>query len=635
VFSFVDFDRATAYGHKLLNTVLQLRKFFAALSSPAGKRMENPGPSFEDPPVGRTLEQMLRECLFFPGHLLTIAIALACVGGARVYLIWLAKSWADGPLRTGDHHALMALIARGSATMLSLMIGLFSSRYLLKSFEQRFVQNIRDRAQHRLLQIELSAARRFRVGELVSRLSNDTGVLGQFMHEILQKCVGESIVLIGDLVLLFRLDWRLAPILALAGPLVGVVLSYFGRFARRRSAQARRELGLLSALATEQLRGITTIKGFQSEALERDRFAAKSLQYREQVLGSEFWLALMETAALVVASAALLAVAWFGTAQVVSGRKTIGSLILFCLCGVQAMESLRRMSEVQGLLQHALAAAARVFEIIDLPGLEQKGTMPLPNEVLGAIRFEGVRFAYPNGADVLCDLNLSIAPRQTIAIVAASGGGKSTIANLLMRFIEPTAGRILFDGVELAHAKLSHVRRKICLVEQEPFVFSGSLLENLTYPSSLVPRNKIEEAVALAGLDQFVASLPGGLESHLEESGSNVSGGQYQRIALARAILSDPAVLILDEATSALDSETEHSIFIRMQSWLARRTVLVMSHRFATLSRFQRVVVLNNGRVVGVDSPTELLRSCAVFRRLFAEQISPLENTQKVLPAAS
>jgi len=204
-----------------------------------------------------------------------------------------------------------------------------------------------------------------------------------------------------------------------------------------------------------------------------------------------------------------------------------------------------------------------------------------------------------------------------------------------MRFIEPTAGRILFDGVELAHAKLSNVRRKICLVEQEPFVFSGSLLENLTYPSSLVPRNKIEEAVALAGLDQFVASLRGGLEGHLEESGSNLSGGQYQRIALARAILRDPAVLILDEATSALDSETEHSIFIRMQSWLAKRTVLVMSHRFATLSRFQRVVVLNDGRVVGVDSPTELLRSCAVFRRLFAEQISPLENLQKGLPAAS
>ncbi len=204
-----------------------------------------------------------------------------------------------------------------------------------------------------------------------------------------------------------------------------------------------------------------------------------------------------------------------------------------------------------------------------------------------------------------------------------------------MRFFDPESGRITLDGVEIRQARLAQLRRAICVVEQEPFIFTGSILDNLRYGSFDAGEERIREAVALAGLDRFIAALPEGLNSRLAESGRNVSGGQYQRIALARAIVRDPAVLVLDEATSAVDSETEQEIFTRIEPWLSRRTVLVMTHRLATLIRFRRVVVLNEGRVVGDGAPHELLRTCPVFERLFAEQVSPLAEREKILSSIS
>jgi ABC-type multidrug transport system fused ATPase/permease subunit len=335
---------------------------------------------------------------------------------------------------------------------------------------------------------------------------------------------------------------------------------------------------------------------------------------------AEWWASLLVTLVWIVTGLGLWVIAWYGARQVIAGRMTTGEITAFCLYLLQTLEPLRRLSDVHGLLQRALAAAARIYAVIDCDELERGGTVEL-GAARGEVRLEAVQFRYRPQQAVLHDVTLSLEPGEPVALAAASGGGKTTLATLLVRFHDPLAGRVLLDGVDLRALTLRSVRRAVCLVEQEPFLFSGRLIDNLRYGSWDAPRQRIEEAVALAGLESIVAALPAGLDTPMAEAGRDLSVGQKQRIALARAIVRNPAVLVLDEATSALDSDTERQIFTQLDAWLRRRTTLIIAHRFSTVSRFGRVVVLDRGRIVGDGSVPSLLAHCPVFTQLFGEQL--------------
>jgi ABC-type multidrug transport system fused ATPase/permease subunit len=283
------------------------------------------------------------------------------------------------------------------------------------------------------------------------------------------------------------------------------------------------------------------------------------------------------------------------------------------------VEPLRRLSEIHSMSQRAIACATRVYEIIDLPRSERDGPIALATPVRGELRFENVSLSFA-ARPVLADFSLIISARETIALVGASGAGKSTVANLLLRFLDPGAGRITLEGRDLIDLRMGDLRRAVCVAEQDPFIFSGSLLDNIRYGAWNISRPRIEEAVMLAGLEAYVATMPRGLDTYLAESGRNLSGGQRQRIALARTIARDPAVLVLDEATSALDSDTERTIFANLKEWLERRTVIVMAHRLATISRFPRVAMIQDGAIIATGSAAELLTNCPPFAELFAEQ---------------
>lgn len=607
------------------DTVLHWKRFFVTLPSLIGGRDRE-----DSPPSSSVFLRLVRECLRFRGHIILIALTLGALGGAQLYLTWIAKLWTDGPLKTGDRAAMAHLVRQASFAATVLVGALFSSRYVLQSLDQHLVQDLRDRAQRRLLEVELSSVRRFQIGELMSRMFNDALSMSQFVREILRRWIGESVVLVGALVMLFRLDWQLAMMIAVAGPIVGGVLSYFGGFIRRRSAAAQREIGELSATLTEQLAGLSTIKGFQTESAERERFVSIDTSYRHHVMRSQLWLASMTTGVWAITAAALLIATWYGTSKIASGRSTPGALLAFCLYAVQTVEPLRRLSEVHGLLQRALASAVRVFDVIDISAPETEGSLALPEPMRGELEFSDVSFSYVAGHPILREFQLSIGSRETVAIVGASGGGKSTLASLLVRFADPLEGRILLDGTDTRSLRLSQLRRAICVIEQKPFIFSGSVLENIRYGSPGASLEAVRVAVTLASLDQFVATLPAGLDTYLTESGRNLSGGQQQRIALARAIVRNPAVLVLDESTSAIDTETENAIFSRMESWLADRTAILMTHRLATVIRFPRVVVLADGRVVGDGPAAQLLESCPAFARLFSEQVSLLDTPPKI-----
>ena len=554
-----------------------------------------------------------------PGRLAVAVVSLVALSGAQLYLTWLVKRWADGPL-AGAAADVVPLLAAGVSVTAVMVLAVFVSRYVLNDVNQRLVERLRGQALATLLALPLPAAQQTHSGELVSRLMNDAGLLAGFVRDVLKRLVGEGLVIVGALAMAFYLQWRLALLVALIVPLVGIVLGPLGGAIRRRGTRAQAEIGDLSAILHEQLRGLSTIKGFAAEAYERKRFAERNRGYRRAILRGEWWASLLVTVVWIITGVALWGVLWVGTGAVIAGTLTAGGLLAFSLYMVQTLEPMRRLSDVHGLLQRALAAAARVYEIIDAAPLEARDGVALPAP-RGTLVLTGVYFRYRPAEPVLRDVSLALTAGEAVALVAASGGGKSTLARLLPRLIEPDAGRIQLDGIDLPAIALPALRRAVCIVEQEPFLFSGPLRDNLRYGCWEAPAARLDAAVAMAGLEALVRELPAGLDTDMAEAGRTLSVGQKQRIALARAIVRDPAVLVLDEATSALDSDTEGQVFARLEPWLRRRTTLVIAHRLSTISRFDRVVVLDGGRVVADGPLPVILGQCAAFRRLFAEQL--------------
>jgi subfamily B ATP-binding cassette protein MsbA len=583
------------------------------------------GVSSPTAPASReTFVRLLHECRRFPVRLTGIGLSLAALGVAQLALTWIVKIWAEGPLRSGDAAEMRRLLAAAAATTGAMMAALFVSRTLLESVNQRLVERLRNAAQGRILALQVENLRERGGGEFVSRVFNDAGALSGFVRDVLKRLIGESVVVAGALAMMLWLDPRLTLLLLAVVPLIAAVLVWTGAAIRRRSALAQERTGALTAMLAEQIQGATAIKGVQAEEREALRFARENARLRAQALHTERWSAVLVSAIWLLTGMALVAIVWAGSAQVHAGRISAGALLAFCLYAVQTVEPLRRLSEVHAMLQRALSAAARVFEVIDDPRIERPDGVSLRWPARGDVRFEAVSFAYRRDEPVLRGLDLRVAAGEAVALVAASGGGTSTIASLLVRFAAPDAGRILLDGVDVAGLALRDLRRAVCVVPQEPFVFAASLAENVRYGTPEAAPAAVRAAIERVGLEPVAAALPGGIDADLREAGRDLSGGQRQRIALARAVLRDPAVLVLDEATSALDGDAEGQLFAALEDWLARRTVIVMSHRLATVSRLPRVLVLARGRVIGDGAPGELLRGCAEFRLLFAGQAAPL-----------
>jgi subfamily B ATP-binding cassette protein MsbA len=575
------------------------------------------------------LLRLLREALRFPSRLAVAILSVIGLGLSQLYLTWLVKRWVEGPLMTGDPAALRSLMMQAGAVTLATMLFLFLSRTVITGINQRVIERLRNTAVERIFASEVASVRRHPSGELLSRLFNDVGVLSTFFSTILRRFIRETIVAAGAIVMMFVLHWRLALATFALVPVTGFLLVKIGAVIRRWGSVAQREIGNLSATFNEQIHGFSTIKGYQTETFEAERFAAQNRVFREKVMRGELWSALLMCAVFLATGAGLLAIVWTGSVQLTSGAISQATLLAFALYAAQTVEPLRRLSEIHGYLQLSLAAAARVYQIIDIddaeapaPRASASGTASAPPQgARGAIAIERLSFAWREDTPVLRDVALTIAAHEQIAVAGSSGSGKSTLAAILLRFAQPRSGRVLIDGVDHTAIPLGELRRMVCLVEQEPFLFSGPLIDNIRYGTWDASRLTIERAVDMAGLRELVSRLPHGLDTSLREAGRDLSGGERQRVALARAIVRDPLVLILDEATSAIDSEIESGIFEQLSPWLSQRTVLAMAHRLSTIARFDRVALLEDGRVTASGSLQTMVRSSVGFRSLFHEQL--------------
>lgn len=586
--------------------------------------MVTPTPHFN---VGR---RILGEVSLQPGRVVAVVASGIVLGGVQLYLTWLLKQWVEGPISSGDLRGLVPLIAEGLAAMCVGMVALFLSRYLAASIDQRIVESLRTRAVGRILQLDLLRAREFKTGDVMARVLSDAGMLGSYVGTIGRRVVHEAIVVVGALAMLFVLEWRLAAATCALVPVTAVILDRLGRVIRRSARAAQDEVGTLGAMLDEQLHGLTTIKAFQAEAVELDRFARRSRAVRSHILRSEFWSGVLLAVVFVLTGIGLVGIVWYGTTQLGLRHIGPGTLFAFALYAGQIVEPLRRLSELQGSLQVVLSAAGRLYEVVDRPGVESErpgGRLvegaPAASVIQGGVSFEGLRFGYGPERLVLDGIDLRIPPRSRVALVGATGAGKSTIAGLLVRFVVPTEGTIAIDGRSIDDIPLASLRRAVCVVEQDPFIFSGPLADNIRYGSWDADAETVRSAARMTGLDGLIERLPGGLDGVLVEAGRHLSGGEKQRIALARAVVRDPAVLVLDEATSAIDSETEAAVFTSLEAWMARRTVVQISHRLSTVLRFPRLVMIDGGHIAADGRPADILKENAACGALFADQSAP------------
>ncbi|MBI3783359.1 MAG: ABC transporter ATP-binding protein [Deltaproteobacteria bacterium] len=455
---------------------------------------------------------------------------------------------------------------------------------------------------------------------MLARILQDADVAGRFAGEMLRRGLGDALVFCGALTMLLVIDRRLFGLILLIAPLGVIGHSAVASAIRRRSHRAQQRLGGLSSRFAEQVSGHRTIKGYHTESAEEERFALENRAYADAVLGVERWTAFSLSSIWLVTGVALLVVALYAGRALAAGWLAPGDFLIFCLFGAQVVEPVRRLGELSTLAQRGLAAGQRLYDVLDRCGLETLAGEVLPQPVRGAIGFESVSFGYSLEQAVVAEVTFAVAARETIAVVAASGGGKSTLAALLVRFYTPRSGVIRLDGRDLSALQVAEVRRCVKVVTQDPFLFAGSVLENLCYGTSGVSSSLIDEAVQRTGLESWLRTLPAGLDTRVDEAGRNLSAGQKQRLALGRAIVAQPVVLVLDEATSAVDSDSEEQIMAQLADWLRQRTVILMAHRLSTVLRVPRVVVLEGGRVVEDGPPQVLLRRESHFARIFRDQ---------------
>ena len=501
----------------------------------------------------------------------------------------------------------------------------FGQSYLISWVGERVVTNLRKLLFGHLQIMSLSFFAGTRIGELISRLGSDVTTIQDAVTGTLLSLLSQTIMLVGGVVILFVMAARLTLLMLAIIPLAVVGMIVLGRMVRKISRQAQDALAEATATAEEALSGVRIVKSFAREAYEINRYGEGVERLFGIAITRARIQAIIGPIIGLVAFSAIAVVLWFGSREVIAGRLTPGQLVSFLIYTMMVASPIATFTGLYSQFQRALGASERVFELLDTPPEAQDAAdaveLPL---IRGEVRFEGVCFDYGD-ADaariVLSDINLAAQPGQVVALVGASGAGKTTLVNLILRFYDPNTGRITIDGYNIRGVKLRSLREQIGIVPQETALFGGTVCDNIRYGKLDATQAEVEAAAQAANAHNFIAELPEGYDTRVGERGVKLSGGQRQRIAIARALLKNPRILILDEATSALDTESEQAVQEALERLMRDRTTFVIAHRLSTITNADRIIVLDGGRVVEQGAHAELLaRPDGIYRRMVALQ---------------
>lgn len=577
--------------------------------------------------VGRALDaRLIRRLLPFarPDGLVFLwgLLLLFVISGLELVGPLLLRRAVDGPVAA-------ALDVRSAAELASPLFGyalLFSgvllaalfSRYaqfmLLNSAGQRVLHRIRQAVFARLQRLPIAYFDRHATGRLVSRVTTDVETLNELFTSGAVTLIGDLVKIVILLAVVFLIDPRLALLAVLSVPVLALASAFFRIRARQAYRETRSAIARVNSYLGETLAGVRVLKSFGREDRASENFALRNEQFLRTNLKTVFYFALFFPVVDAISLFIQGGVFWQGGIEILGGRLTVGQFLQFWLYLGFIFEPLRELAEKYNVLQSAMASAERVFAVIDEPAEPEDGEQAEPvSELRGGIEFDNVSFCYGDGEPVLKQISFRVEPGETVALVGATGSGKTTITALLWRFYEPTSGRILIDGRPVEAYRRRSLRGRMAYVPQDVFLFAGSVLDNLDLGNPEVTEERAVASARALGADRFIQRFEGGFAHDLTERGANLSAGERQIISFARALAADPAILVLDEATASIDPATERRIQAATFKLLAGRTSIVVAHRLSTIRRADRILVLHKGEIREQGTHDQLIQAGGLY----------------------